>query len=123
MDRLSPSDSRLISLGYKVGVVSQMETAALKKVGDNRNAPFVRELTHLYTAATYVEESSVSSSNLRDGPLLPGAAPPPTNALVALVEVDTGDRARIALVSVVPNTGDIVYDEFDGKLQTLRLWS
>jgi DNA mismatch repair protein MSH3 len=54
---------------------------------------------------------------------LPGAAPPPTNALVALVEVDTGDRARIALVSVVPNTGDIVYDEFDGKLQTLRLWS
>lgn len=46
------TDARLISLGYKVGVVSQMETAALKKVGDNRNTPFVRELTHLYTAAT-----------------------------------------------------------------------
>jgi DNA mismatch repair protein MSH3 len=43
---------RLISLGYKVGVVSQMETAALKKAGDNRNAPFVRELTDLFTAAT-----------------------------------------------------------------------
>jgi hypothetical protein len=43
---------RLISLGYKVGVVSQMETAALKKAGDNRNTPFVRELTNLYTAAT-----------------------------------------------------------------------
>jgi DNA mismatch repair protein MSH3 len=29
-----------------------METAALKKAGDNRNAPFVRELTSLYTATT-----------------------------------------------------------------------
>ncbi|BEJ16126.1 hypothetical protein CspHIS471_0507310 [Cutaneotrichosporon sp. HIS471] len=111
--RLHIHVKKLISLGYKVGVVSQMETAALKKVGDNRNTPFVRELTNLYTAATYVEESSVSSSNLKDGPLLPGAAPPPTNALVALVEVDTGDHVRIALVSVVPNTGDVVYDEFD----------
>lgn len=45
---------RLISQGYKVGVVTQTETAALKKAGDNRNAPFTRELTHLYTAATYV---------------------------------------------------------------------
>lgn len=63
----------------------------------------------------YVEESSVSSSNLQDGPFLPGAAPPPTNALVAIVEVDTGDRSRIALVSVIPNTGDVVYDEFDGE--------
>lgn len=45
---------KLISLGHKVGVISQMETAALKKVGENRNAPFTRELTQLYTAATYV---------------------------------------------------------------------
>lgn len=50
--RLHIHVKKLISLGYKVGVISQMETAALKKVGDNRNTPFVRELTHLYTAAT-----------------------------------------------------------------------
>lgn len=69
--------------------------------------------------SSYVEESSNSSSNLRDDPLLPGAAPPPTNALVALVEqpgggMTTDDRVRIALVSVVPGTGDVVWDEFDG---------
>jgi hypothetical protein len=36
----------------QVGVVRQMETAALKKAGDNRNAPFERKLTALYTRAT-----------------------------------------------------------------------
>jgi DNA mismatch repair protein MSH3 len=45
---------RLLARGYKVGVVNQVETAALKKVSDNRNAPFDRRLTCLYTAATYV---------------------------------------------------------------------
>ena len=30
----------------------QTETAALKKAGDNRNAPFTRELAALYTRAT-----------------------------------------------------------------------
>jgi DNA mismatch repair protein MSH3 len=43
---------KLISLGHKVGVVTQTETAALKKIGENRNAPFTRKLTQLYTAAT-----------------------------------------------------------------------
>jgi DNA mismatch repair protein MSH3 len=33
-------------------VITQTETAALKKVSENRNAPFTRELTHLFTAAT-----------------------------------------------------------------------
>lgn len=42
----------LIAHGYKVGVIRQIETAALKKAGDNRNAPFVRKLTNVYTSAT-----------------------------------------------------------------------
>lgn len=36
----------------QVGIVRQTETAALKKAGDNRNAPFTRQLTALYTRAT-----------------------------------------------------------------------
>ncbi|ORY24383.1 muts domain V-domain-containing protein [Naematelia encephala] len=117
--RLHIHVKKLISLGYKVGVISQTETAALKKVGENRNAPFTRELTHLFTAATYVEDPSLpSSSTVMDEPILPGSAPPPTNALVAIVEIGMGgmavdERVRIGLVSVVPGTGDIVWDEFD----------
>jgi DNA mismatch repair protein MSH3 len=33
-----------------------METAALKAAGDNRNAPFVRKLTNLYTQGTFIED-------------------------------------------------------------------
>ena len=44
--------NRLLSQGYKVGIVEQIETAALKKVSDTRNALFEREVTRLYTAAT-----------------------------------------------------------------------
>jgi len=43
--RLQVHIKRLVTAGYKVGVVRQKETAALKKVGDNRNAPFTRDLT------------------------------------------------------------------------------
>lgn len=121
--RLHIHVKKLLSLGYKVGVITQTETAALKKIGDNRNAPFARKLTHLFTAATYVEDpslssSSSSSSSVRfDDPVVPGTAPPPTNALVAIVEqpVDraSDDRVKVGLVCVVPGTGDITWDEFD----------
>jgi DNA mismatch repair protein MSH3 len=61
-----------------------------------------------------------SSSNLADEPIVPGSAPPPTKALIAIVEQGIGgqasdERVRIAMISVVPGTGDVVWDEFDGK--------
>lgn len=65
-----------------------------------------------------MEEALGSSSTLTDQAAGPGSAAPPTNALVAIVEQDIGvgvdDKVRIGLVSVVPGTGDVVWDEFDG---------
>ena len=43
---------RLVAAGYKVGVVKQTETAALKAASSKRTGPFTRELTALYTRAT-----------------------------------------------------------------------
>ncbi|KAK8049625.1 hypothetical protein PG994_011355 [Apiospora phragmitis] len=40
--RLPVHAKRLVAAGHKVGVIRQIETAALKKVGDNRNAPFAK---------------------------------------------------------------------------------
>ena len=45
---------RLVAAGYKVGVVKQMETAALKATSDRKSGPFTRELAALYTKTTLI---------------------------------------------------------------------
>ncbi|OBZ75370.1 DNA mismatch repair protein MSH3 [Grifola frondosa] len=99
---------KLLSQGYKVGIVEQTETAALKKVGDNRNELFDRELTHLYTAATYVDELNSTDD-------LDPTSPPP---LMCLVEqpmggMGTDERVSIAMIAISPSTGDVVWDIFE----------
>lgn len=105
---------KLLSRGHKVGIVAQTETAALKKVGDNRNAPFERELTHLYTAATYVDEiDSVDDAGVNGAPLL-----------MCIVEQLRGgmgidERVNVGMIVICPSTGDVVWDEFeDGHMRT-----
>lgn len=55
---------RLIAQGHKVGIIGQTETAALKKVGDNKGGPFERQLTELYTATTCAPLLSRKPTNL-----------------------------------------------------------
>lgn len=75
-----------------------METRALKKVGETRNETFKREVTQIYTVATYVDElSSVDQGH------------PPT--LMCVVE---NDATRIGVTAVCPTTGEVTYDEFQG---------
>ncbi|KAI0781314.1 muts domain V-domain-containing protein [Trametes elegans] len=99
---------KLLSQGYKVGIVEQTETAALKKVGETRNELFDREVTHLYTAATYVDD--LNSLDELD----PNSAPP----LMCLLEEQLGgmgadERVKMAMVAIAPSTGDVVWDEFE----------
>jgi len=42
--RLQVHLRRLVEAGYKVGVVRQMETAALKAIGKDKSKNFVRQL-------------------------------------------------------------------------------
>ncbi|KAJ9105305.1 hypothetical protein QFC21_001673 [Naganishia friedmannii] len=121
--RLNIHVKKLVAQGYKVGVVRQMETAALKAVGDNRNKPFERKMTNLYTSATYVDDSSIaefSTSVLTAG----SSAQAATNAFVCLTEsnaggVGTDDRVKISILGVIASTGEVLYDEFvDWHLRT-----
>lgn len=103
---------RLINAGHKVGVVRQIETAAcvlysplthtrqseifpprrLKKISDNRNAPFTRSLTALYTSATFIDELSTDPLETA------GTA---TATLLCIVEEDkvrNDGKVRIGLV-------------------------
>lgn len=112
--RLHVHVKRLVAAGHKVGVVRQLETAALKKAGDNRNAPFVRKLTNLYTKATYIDdveglEGASSNTNSNS---------PATGYILCLTETNakgwgTDEKVHIGIVAVQPATGDIIYDEFE----------
>ncbi|KAK0731806.1 muts domain V-domain-containing protein [Lasiosphaeris hirsuta] len=110
--RLPVHAKRLVAAGHKVGVVRQIETAALKKAGDNRNAPFVRKLTNVYTKGTYIDEHGEldqSSDNL-------GA--PSGGYLLCITESPakgsgTDEKVNVGILAVQPATGDIIYDEFE----------
>jgi len=81
-----------------------METRALKKAGETRNETFKREVTQIYTVATYVDElGSIDQDH------------PPT--LMCVVENRGGPNSnstRIGMIIVCPTTGGVTYDEFQG---------
>lgn len=112
--RLHVHVKRLVTAGYKVGVVRQLETAALKAVGDNRNAPFVRKLTNLYTKGTYIDDVE----GLGDGLHSPAASTSNTGYLLCITEDrsrgwGTDENVHVGIVAVQPSTGDVVYDHFE----------
>ena len=118
--RLHVHVKRLVGAGHKVGVVRQLETAALKAAGDNRNAPFVRKLTNLYTKGTYIDDVEGL-----EGPVgAPAGGAPPTGYLVCLTESNakgwgTDEKVGVGLVAVQPGTGDVIHDDFeDGFMRT-----
>lgn len=106
--RLPVHAKRLVAAGHKVGVIRQIETAALKKAGDNRNAPFVRQLTNVYTKGTYVDEI---------GELEQGGSPS-GGYLLCITESKakgggTDEKVDVGIIAVQPATGDIIYDSFE----------
>ncbi|KAK7951375.1 MutS domain V [Apiospora aurea] len=106
--RLPVHAKRLVAAGHKVGVIRQIETAALKKAGDNRNAPFVRQLTNVYTKGTYVDEI---------GELEQGSSPS-GGYLLCITESKakgggTDEKVDVGIIAVQPATGDIIYDSFE----------
>ena len=113
--RLHVHVKRLVAAGHKVGIVRQLETAALKAVGDNRNAPFVRKLTNLYTKGTYIDDVE-GLEGPAEGSGSSGA--PATGYLLCITENrskgwGTDEKVHVGLVAVQPATGDVIYDDFE----------
>lgn len=109
--RLPVHAKRLVAAGHKVGVVRQVETAALKKVGDNRNAPFTRKLTNVYTKGTYVDEIGELDQGGSSGA-------PSGGYLLCITETNakgwgTDEKVDVGIIAVQPATGDIIYDSFE----------
>ncbi|KAI0021560.1 muts domain V-domain-containing protein [Xylariomycetidae sp. FL0641] len=109
--RLPVHAKRLVAAGHKVGVVRQVETAALKKVGDNRNAPFTRKLTNVYTKGTYVDDIGELNQQSDSGA-------PAAGYLLCITETKakgwgTDEKVDVGIIAVQPATGDIIYDNFE----------
>ncbi|EPE28138.1 DNA repair protein MutS, III [Glarea lozoyensis ATCC 20868] len=125
--RLPVHAKRLVSAGYKVGVVRQIETAALKKAGDNRNTPFVRKLTNVWTKGTYIEDID----GLEQPADAPSGGAPSTGYLLCITESKakgwgTDEKVDVGILAVQPNTGNIIYDTFEdgfmrGEIETRLL--
>lgn len=112
--RLHVHVKRLVTAGHKVGVVRQIETAALKAAGDNRNAPFVRKLTNLYTKGTYIDDVE----GLEGSVPAAGSSSPATGYMLCITEsnakgVTNDERVHVGIVAVQPATGDVIYDDFE----------
>ncbi|XP_062985738.1 DNA mismatch repair protein Msh3 [Elgaria multicarinata webbii] len=120
---------RLVAKGYKVGVVKQTETAALKAVGENRSSLFARKLTALYTKSTILGEDVnplLKLDNLLDAEEMPSDVC--DNYLLCISESKENFRDKsqdivIGIVAVQPTTGEVIYDRFQDSIVRLELES
>ncbi|XP_045422425.1 DNA mismatch repair protein Msh3 isoform X1 [Lemur catta] len=119
---------RLVAKGYKVGVVKQTETAALKAIGDNKSTLFSRKLTALYTKSTLIGEDVNPLIKLDDAinvdEIMTDTS---TNYLLCICEntENVKDKKKgnifIGIVGVQPATGEVVFDSFQDSASRSEL--
>uniref|UniRef100_U3KEC4 DNA mismatch repair protein MSH3 n=1 Tax=Ficedula albicollis TaxID=59894 RepID=U3KEC4_FICAL len=110
---------RLVAKGHKVGVIKQMETAALKAAGENKSSLFSRKLTALYTKSTLIGEDVNPLLKLDDSlDVEEVTADVPDNYLLCICE--NGDALKdrkkgdivTGIMAIQPTTGEVIFDSF-----------
>ncbi|XP_037385883.1 DNA mismatch repair protein Msh3 isoform X2 [Talpa occidentalis] len=119
---------RLVSKGYKVGVVKQTETAALKAIGDNKSSLFTRKLTALYTKSTLIGEDVNPLIKLDDSVNVDEIMTDTSNSYLLCI-CENKERIKdkkkgdifIGIVGVQPATGEVVFDSFQDSVSRSEL--
>lgn len=119
--RLAHHVRRLVDAGHKVGLVSQSETAALKKATVTSSKLFTRRLSAVYTKATIAADGLLQPSKS-------AASVPATASYVLAVREVRDDHANtddvgIAIAAVDCATGLVFYDAFRDDLLRSQLES
>ncbi|KAM6106145.1 DNA mismatch repair protein Msh3 isoform 2-T3 [Pterocles gutturalis] len=121
---------RLVAKGYKVGVIKQMETAALKAAGENKSSLFSRKLTALYTKSTLIGEDVNPLLKLDDSVEVEEVTTDvPDNYLLCICEngENLKDRRKgdivIGIMAIQPTTGEVIFDSFRDCASRLELES
>ncbi|XP_071587443.1 DNA mismatch repair protein Msh3 isoform X1 [Heliangelus exortis] len=128
-----------VECGYKyrffgedaeVGVVKQMETAALKAAGENKSSVFSRKLTALYTKSTLIGEDVNPLLKLDDSVDVEEVTTDvPDNYLLCMCEngENLKDKKKgdivIGIMAIQPTTGEVVFDSFRDCASRLELES
>ncbi|MCO5591882.1 hypothetical protein L7F22_045875 [Adiantum nelumboides] len=134
--RLHVHVRRLVEAGYKVGVVRQTETAAIKAHGGNKLGPFTRGLSALYSRATLeaaadlggsesITETENSTSKflmcvVEQVDTLKASAKSPLHKQGSSAKLDFESEAvsksaydtTIGVVAVETASGDVMYGQF-----------
>ncbi|NXI92655.1 MSH3 protein, partial [Psophia crepitans] len=122
---------RLVAKGYKVGVIKQMETAALKAAGENKSSLFSRKLTALYTKSTLIGEDILFKFGVwyDSVDVEEVTTDVPDNYLLCICEngENLKDRKKgdivIGIVAIQPTTGEVIFDSFRDSASRLELES
>lgn len=115
VQRVDVHSRRLVEAGYMVGIVRQMENAALKAVSDTKSKGFARELCEVYTKSTML----VEDVHVLEGPAT-SIAQAGAVYMMCIYEEEVGSNGEVevGMVAVDTGSGDIVYDCF--RDDTLR---
>ncbi|KAM9997894.1 hypothetical protein ACTFIY_007556 [Dictyostelium cf. discoideum] len=125
---------RLVMAGYKVGIVEQTETAALKAISSSKSQPFERKLTRVYTSSTFIDDDiddQLTSSSPQFLVSFYESAPKNKNDDVIKKQRDSEEEgidssnesstSTISFVAVSVKTGEIIYDTFKDNVMRSQL--
>ena len=85
----------MVEAGYKVGVVRQMETAALKAVSNNKSKAFERSLCEVYTKATISLLKDIAKIAIKY------SKTPPVLLELCIFSTAIWSKARIRVIMVI----------------------
>lgn len=106
---------RLVSQGYKVGVVKQTETTAIKASSTNKSSLFSRQLHALYTKSTLVGEDVNPLLKLGDLEQAEDVVQDSGNNYLMCVSESFDKQSKeltVGMVVVQPSIGDVMVDCF-----------
>ncbi|TSM85999.1 DNA mismatch repair protein Msh3 [Bagarius yarrelli] len=106
---------RLVSQGYKVGVVKQTETSAIKASSANKSSLFTRQLSALYTKSTLVGEDVNPLLKPEDLEQAEDVVQDTASSYLMCVSESWEKHSKdltVALVVVQPSIGDVMVDCF-----------
>uniref|UniRef100_A0A6B2KX72 DNA mismatch repair proteins mutS family domain-containing protein n=1 Tax=Arcella intermedia TaxID=1963864 RepID=A0A6B2KX72_9EUKA len=134
LGRLYVHARRFIQAGYKVGIINQTETPALKAASANKNGLFKRELKAIFSKATFIgaeidplvqlKGTTVKTEEEDEGLDIIDVAPQFVmgHYVMCIYENPKNSKeSEFGVIAIQTSTGDIIYDSFSDDFMRIEL--